>query len=74
MATRRLRAMLEHLLRVLPEARHGVLEQELQLLRRSAQRLYADDEDRARAAIGDLQGIGGSTSSPASDDRTALRG
>lgn len=57
---RRLRAMLEHLLRALPEARHAALQRELDLLQSAAQRLFPDDEDRASAAIGDLQGIGAS--------------
>jgi uncharacterized membrane protein len=64
---RRLRAMLEHLMRVLPDARRDVLEQELQLLYRATERLFADDEDRARARVGDLQGIGGSMSSSSLD-------
>jgi uncharacterized membrane protein len=60
---RRLRAMLEHLLRVLPEARHAALRQELHLLQSATQRLFPDVEDRASAAVGDVQGIGGSTAS-----------
>lgn len=60
---RRLRAMLENLLRVLPEARQVALKQELNLLQRAAQRFFSDEEDLARAAVGDLQGIGGSESS-----------
>ena len=60
---RRLRAMLEHLLRILPEARHDALRQELDLLQCAARRLFPDDQDLTRAGVGDLQGIGGSTSS-----------
>ena len=60
---RRLRAMLEHLLRVLPEARHAALKRELELLQSATQRLFPDDEDRASCTVGDLQGIGGSRSS-----------
>jgi uncharacterized membrane protein len=60
---RRLRAMVEHLLRVLPEARQAALKQELSLLQRAAERFFADDEDRSSAAIGDLQGIGGGSRS-----------
>ena len=59
----RLRAMLEHLLRILPEARHAALKQELNLLHSATQRLFPDDADRASCTVGDLQGIGGSTSS-----------
>jgi uncharacterized membrane protein len=60
---RRLRAMLEHLLRVLPDARKDALQQELGLLERATQRVFADEEDRARCRVGDLQGMGGSESS-----------
>jgi uncharacterized membrane protein len=59
---RRLQAMIEHLLTVLPEARKAALRQELSLLRHSIQRNFPDEEDRARAQIGDLQGIGSSES------------
>lgn len=38
------------------------------VLERAAQRMFPDDEDRARAAVGDLQGIGGSTSSASLGD------
>jgi hypothetical protein len=54
--------MIEHLLTVLPEARKAALRQELSLLRHSIQRNFPDEEDRARAQIGDLQGIGSSES------------
>lgn len=60
---RRLRAMLEHLIRVLPEARKPALRQELVLLERATQRAFADEEDRARSHVGDLQGMGGSEAS-----------
>ena len=56
----RLHLLLDHLLRVLPEPRRGPLEQELALLQRATQRAFPDEEDRARAAVGDLQGIGSS--------------
>jgi hypothetical protein len=49
-----------HLLKVLPEARKAALQQELTLLQHSIQRSFPDEEDRARAQIGDLQGIGSS--------------
>jgi uncharacterized membrane protein len=60
---RRLQAMLDHLLRVLPEARRAALKQELSLLQRSIQRSFPDEEDRASAQVGDFQGIGSSESS-----------
>ena len=52
-----------HLLQVLPEARKAALQQELTLLQRSSQRIFPDEEDRARARIGDFQGLGSSESS-----------
>jgi len=60
---RRLQAMIEHLLKVLPEARKAALQQELDLLQQAIERLFPDEVDRARAHIGDLQGIGSSESS-----------
>jgi uncharacterized membrane protein len=55
---RRLQAMIEHLSKVLPEARQAALRDELALLQRSIQRVFPDEQDRARAQIGDLQGLG----------------
>ena len=55
---RRLQAMIEHLSKVLPEARKAALRQELALLQGSIQRAFPDAQDRARAQIGDLQGLG----------------
>jgi uncharacterized membrane protein len=46
---RRLRAMLEDLIQSVPEARAVLLRQELALLRRSAERAFAEPEDRALA-------------------------
>lgn len=63
---RRLRAMLDNLIQVLPASRVELLQQELQLLNRSAARLFADPEDRALAEIGDLQGVGARRVSPPS--------
>jgi len=57
---RRLRAMLEHLIRELPEARRPALEKELALLRSGARRSFSDEEDRQRAEVADQQGVGGS--------------
>ena len=59
---RRLRAMLDHLIERLPQARTAALRQELDLLEKSVARSFADPEDRRRANIGDFQGLGGSSS------------
>jgi uncharacterized membrane protein len=56
---RRLRAMLEDLIRTLPEERRPLLRQELDLLHRSAERFFSEPEDRALAGVSDLQGVGG---------------
>jgi uncharacterized membrane protein len=56
---RRLRAMLENLILTLPESRAALLRRELALLERSAQRFFAEPEDRALAEVGDFQGVGG---------------
>jgi uncharacterized membrane protein len=56
---RRLRAMLEDLIRTLPPERAPLLRQELVLLQRSAERLFVEPEDRALAGVSDLQGVGG---------------
>jgi uncharacterized membrane protein len=56
---RRLRAMLDHLIRVLPDARRQPLQKELPLLQSAAERGFADEEDRSRARQGDYQGMGG---------------
>jgi uncharacterized membrane protein len=56
---RRLRAMLEALIRAVPEERAVLLRRELALLRRSAERAFAEPEDRALAEVSDFQGVGG---------------
>ena len=56
---RRLRAMLENLIQTLPESHGALLRQELNLLHRSAERCFAEPEDRALAGMSDLQGVGG---------------
>ena len=56
---RRLRAMLDNLIRTLPEARRPLLREELALVRRAAERSFAEPEDRAMAEVRDLQGVGG---------------
>lgn len=58
---RRLRAMLENLIRVLPPQRHPALLEQLDLLDRTLPGLYALPEDLALARIPDPQGLGGST-------------
>jgi uncharacterized membrane protein len=56
---RRLRAMLENLTQTLPEERAVLLREELALLRRSAERFFAEPQDRAMAEVSDFQGVGG---------------
>lgn len=56
---RRLKAMLESLIDTLPEPRTALLKQELSLLKRSAERLFVEPEDRALAEVSDSQGVGG---------------
>jgi uncharacterized membrane protein len=56
---RRLRAMLDNLVRTLPPARAPLLRRELELLHRTSERLFAEPEDRALAEEGDFQGVGG---------------
>jgi uncharacterized membrane protein len=56
---RRLRAMLESLIRVLPAQRVELLRKELSLLERSAERAFPDPEDHALAMKPDPQGVGG---------------
>jgi uncharacterized membrane protein len=60
---RRLQAMIEHLLQFVPDARKAELQRELSLLQHAVQRGFPDEEDRARAQVGDYQGIGGSEAS-----------
>jgi len=56
---RRLRALLEDLIAVLPPERHAPLKAELRRLKRSIERAFDDPEDRTRAEQGDSQGLGG---------------
>jgi uncharacterized membrane protein len=56
---RRLRAMLENLIQTLPEERTRLLQQELQVLSKTTERLFPEAEDRALADVSDLQGVGG---------------
>jgi uncharacterized membrane protein len=59
---RRLRAMIENLLQVLPEHRHPELIAERDLLDRAIARHYVFREDEALARIADTQGLGGASS------------
>ena len=59
---RRLRAMLELLLGILPDDRRPPLREELAMLGSSCDRNFHDEADRRRARIADFQGIGGSGS------------
>jgi uncharacterized membrane protein len=56
---RRLRAMLENLIEVLPPDRTALLRAELTLLERSAGRFFPEPADQALAGVSDLQGVGG---------------
>jgi len=58
---RRLRAMIENIVQSLPEARLPPLRQELELLDRSAEELYAFPEDLELARFPDSQGLGGAS-------------
>jgi len=60
---RRLKAMLEHLIRVLPETRREPLRQELRLLHNSVKRGFLDEGDRTMAEVSDNQGVGGAAQS-----------
>lgn len=55
---RRLRAMLENLLRTLPEARAPALREELELLDWTLEQLHMAPRDLALARMPDLQGLG----------------
>jgi len=56
---RRMRAMLDNLIEVVPPQRAIQLRAELELLGRGVQRDFRDPEDRIRAASGDSLGVGG---------------
>ena len=58
---RRLRAMIENLIAVLPESRRPALHLELHLLDRTLENLHALPEDLALARQADWQGLGGSS-------------
>jgi uncharacterized membrane protein len=58
--TRRLRAMLENLIAVLPAERAEFLREQSRLLQSAIERHFEEPEDRACARVCDLQGVGGS--------------
>jgi len=58
---RRMRAMLENLIPILPPHRSAVLSQELDLLKSTVDRGFAVPADRERADLPDSQGLGGHT-------------
>jgi uncharacterized membrane protein len=58
---RRMRAMLENLVRTLPSSRHAALRQQLDLLDRTLPMHYPLPEDLALAKIPDSQGLGGAS-------------
>jgi len=60
---RRLIAMIENLVRTLPEHRHAALRTELELLDRTLEKLFPFPEDLALARTPDPQGIGGASNS-----------
>lgn len=61
---RRLRAMLEELLRVLPAERTHLLQTQLDLVHASVEREFSDLPDREQAEIPDFQGLGGRFAPP----------
>ena len=56
--TRRLRAMLENLIKTLPDERHAALRAELNLLDQAVRIIHVLPEDRALASVADFQGLG----------------
>lgn len=56
--TRRLQAMFQHLVQVVPAERAEALRKEMALLQSTIDRGFANPEDRVLAAVGDLQGFG----------------
>ena len=59
---RRLRAMLDHLIAVVPAEHRPPLQQELAMLEHAIARHFADELDRKRAGVADYQGVGRSES------------
>jgi uncharacterized membrane protein len=59
---RRLNAMIESLVQILPEERKSILLTEQKLLQSSIARFFPEEEDRILALTSDLQGVGGKKS------------
>jgi uncharacterized membrane protein len=70
--SRRMRAMIENLMAILPARRHPALQMELDLLHRALAKLHDSPEDLALAWQPDLQGLGGA--SPLSAQELSERG
>lgn len=73
---RRLRAMLENLIRDVPPIRAGILREQLRLLQVGVERSFPEPEDRESAGHADYQGMGGShngapADAPGSPEMTA---
>ena len=58
---RRLRAMIDNLVKTLPDSRRPALRLELDLFDRTIEKRYPLPEDLAVARIADTQGLGGSS-------------
>lgn len=58
---RRLHAMLEDLIKAVPEHRAELLRRELAMIHRSAEQSFLEPEDRALAGESDRQGVGGTS-------------
>jgi uncharacterized membrane protein len=59
--SRRMRAMLENLMQILPETRRAALRKELELLDCSLERLNLQPDDLELARVSDFQGLGGAS-------------
>lgn len=70
---RRLRAMLENLIEVLPERRAPLLRRELDLLDQTIDRVHALADDRALSRVPDLQGLGSTARASAASSKPAER-
>jgi uncharacterized membrane protein len=70
---RRLQAMLKNLIETLPEFRRPALEEELALLSGTIKRTFVDPEERDRASVADLQGVGGRAPVSRKVERFALK-
>jgi uncharacterized membrane protein len=71
---RRLRAMIENLMKTLPAARHAALRRELGLLDATIMREHIFDEDIALARIPDTQGLGGASEASLRKEAAKERG